>query len=375
MFVVSSSRDSLFKGLKLQKGDRVKRFNDQLIRTRKHFIFRLKRLKTNERFNLIVKRNKKYFNLKYKVKSKKLFEKKSYKLLKISAIEKSDISKYVKTNKLFNKYKHKLQKAYTLQVDSFIYTRPHFDAERTYSLPPGQIVTISKKIYYPANRFGSFYKIYVKKPKKIVGYISEVDVVPQFIKQKGEYVSNPRFKLASRYKGNLDEANYSLSSRGEDLQTFTSNNFRLMGLSATLPLIRSEVYVKNIRYGIHISMYNFPFLYFNSDMNLSVGFDANNLSGFPNRLYMEFLHVFEKLKLLQKFSVRTGIGVGSTLNIARGNKIFVENILASGLLGIKTSLTPLFFLTIDFRPALGYQFKEKEFLFKPNILFSLQIPF
>ena len=60
---------------------------------------------------------------------------------------------------------------------------------------------ISRKIFYPKDHnFGSFYKIFSYEGKeRIVGYVSEAEVVPQFIKNdKDQYVPNKYYKIAVR---------------------------------------------------------------------------------------------------------------------------------------------------------------------------------
>ena len=69
-----------------------------------------------------------------------------------------------------------LQKGYVIQKDAIVYTRPDFDSLQIIRIPAGTVVTISKKIYRPKSHFGTFYRIYLKKPKKLKAYISEVDI-------------------------------------------------------------------------------------------------------------------------------------------------------------------------------------------------------
>ena len=99
-----------------------------------------------------------------------------------------------------NTKKH-LQKAYITTLNSAIYEIPDFDSKKLKHLPQGKQVTISKKIFYPKDHnFGSFYKIFSSKDKKkVVGYVSEAEVVPQFIKNdKGKYVLNKYYRIAKR---------------------------------------------------------------------------------------------------------------------------------------------------------------------------------
>ena len=53
--------------------------------------------------------------------------------------------------------------------DALVYTRSDFDSIQISRVPSGTLVTISKKIYRPRSRFGTFYRIYITMPKKIEG--------------------------------------------------------------------------------------------------------------------------------------------------------------------------------------------------------------
>jgi len=86
-----------------------------------------------------------------------------------------------------------LQKAYVIQKDAIVYARADFDALRIITIPAGTKVTVSRKLYLPKNNFGSFYRIYIAKPKKMKAYISEVDVVPHYLRSKSGYRVNPAF--------------------------------------------------------------------------------------------------------------------------------------------------------------------------------------
>lgn len=86
-----------------------------------------------------------------------------------------------------------LQKAYVLQKDAIVYARPDFDSSQIIAIPAGTKITISKKIHRPNHRFGTFYRIYISKPKKLRAYISEIDVVPRYVKSGSHFKLNPEF--------------------------------------------------------------------------------------------------------------------------------------------------------------------------------------
>ena len=93
---------------------------------------------------------------------------------------------------------HYLQKAYVLQKDAIVYARPDFDSAQITSIPAGTKITVSKKIHRPDHRFGTFYRIYINKPKKLRAYISEIDVVPRYIKSGSHFKLNPEFKQVKK---------------------------------------------------------------------------------------------------------------------------------------------------------------------------------
>lgn len=75
-----------------------------------------------------------------------------------------------------------------------VYKNRSFDSDPIAYLEEGQKVKISRKKYKASDGFGLFYKIVVNK--KIKGYISDVEVVPQFTKTKysKKIKENPDFE-------------------------------------------------------------------------------------------------------------------------------------------------------------------------------------
>ena len=88
----------------------------------------------------------------------------------------------------------RIQRAVVVENQAIIYTQPDFDAEQIMKLPNNKIIAISTKIYRPKNLFGSFYRIFINKPRKIRGYISEIDVLPQYKRAKDGYVLNKEYQ-------------------------------------------------------------------------------------------------------------------------------------------------------------------------------------
>ncbi len=88
----------------------------------------------------------------------------------------------------------RIQRAVVTENQAIIYTQPDFDAKQIMKLPNNRIIAISTKIYRPKNLFGSFYRIFINKPRKVRGYISEIDVLPQYKKSKKGYVLNQAYR-------------------------------------------------------------------------------------------------------------------------------------------------------------------------------------
>ena len=124
-----------------------------------------------------------------------------------------------------------LQKAYILQKDAIVYTRPDFDATQVIRIPSGSLVTISKKIYRPKTTFGTFYGIYINKPKKMKAYISEIDVVPRYIRSGSKHKINPSFNEVKKNLSRLEDMQF--NSAPETEMNFNStpiSQLMLLGL-------------------------------------------------------------------------------------------------------------------------------------------------
>ena len=98
------------------------------------------------------------------------------------------------------KYKPHVQRAYVSRSNSFVYSEPNFDAPKLQSLPIGKHILISRKIFLPPHSFGSFYRVFLFREKKRIGYVSEAEVISEFIKKDGGYSSNSNYKKAKWYK-------------------------------------------------------------------------------------------------------------------------------------------------------------------------------
>ena len=127
-----------------------------------------------------------------------------------------------------------LQKAYVVQRDAIVYSRPDFDSLKITQIPAGTMVTISKKVYKPKTLFGTFYHVYLMKPKKMRAYISEVDVVPRYIKAGSQYKINPEFKQARKKLDRIEqfEVNRLNTDEGMDFSDKPVFDKRFIGMTA-----------------------------------------------------------------------------------------------------------------------------------------------
>ena len=91
-----------------------------------------------------------------------------------------------------------IQRAYVTRNQAILYKAPDFDSPQLKRIKNNRIIAVSTRIYRPKNLFGSFYKVYINKPKKIRGYISEVDVITQFIQTKKGFEENSLYRSRER---------------------------------------------------------------------------------------------------------------------------------------------------------------------------------
>lgn len=176
-----------------------------------------------------------------------------------------------------------MQKAYVASPNSFVYKKPNFDSQALYPLPIGKQILISKKIFRPHHNFGSFYKILLFEPKKVVGYISEAEVISEFLKQKGKYIANPSYTLAKKQMNkdralDIDIINKSQQKSQTDEKKSSrkaaqkSKDFRkrYAGLSVGFSNhVLSYLEPRDLQVGLKLSGYNLLLSYLNMDMNLT----------------------------------------------------------------------------------------------------------
>ena len=322
-------KGSLFEKIKLQKNDIIQSVEEQPIYSKKQVYQTLSMIvKKQKNFSMTITRNKKNFLIDYKIDTSK--EKKRFLIFNVQKIKtsiknkktpgkksKTTQSQEIKKTKAVQneketknkeikeikdtepetaqnkksakgkkqlvpkKYKTHLQKAYVISSNSFVYKKPDFDTPKLYPLTIGKKILISKKIFRPLHNFGSFYKVFLFREKKIVGYISEAEVAPEFLNQKGKYKSNPAYQLAKKQIEqdkvldlNLIEKVRQQNQSKPKASTATKSKRRYIGLSlgflynSPFTLAQKDVYI-----GLKLSGYDLLISYLNMDLNFTADLD------------------------------------------------------------------------------------------------------
>ena len=114
-----------------------------------------------------------------------------------------------------------IQRAVVIENNAIVYKKPDFDAKQLAYLNTNTIVAVSTQIYRPKNLFGSFYRIFLNKPHKIRGYISEIDVIPQYRKTPDGFVQNTRYQKKEKALKSVQQSG-GIVSIGPDSQNFLS---------------------------------------------------------------------------------------------------------------------------------------------------------
>jgi len=92
----------------------------------------------------------------------------------------------------FGATKEKAQEGVIGIEGAIVYSAPDFDSPVVGELPPAQKVLISQRVYPGVSGLGAFYKIKVGKSS---GYVTDVDVIPQFNRTGPHQTStNPMFE-------------------------------------------------------------------------------------------------------------------------------------------------------------------------------------
>ena len=287
-------KGSLFRKMKLRKGDIVHSVDGKSVHFKKHIYQTLSLAgKKQKKISLFVTRNKKDFLISYKlvpfktkrrivisevqkIKNKSKLENKR----ELASTKNKAVSK-AKKNLVPEKYKSHLQRAFVVTLNSFVYEKPNFDAPQLYPLATGEKILISKKIFRPPHKFGSFYKIFLTHPKKIVGYVSEAEVIPEFLKKADKYENNQAYKLAQKQMKEdkvldvdlIDKVNKQRRANKKPPSRKKGKNY--IGLSAgflaypPFNLYERDVIEKNVVVGLKLSGYNLLLSSVNMDFNFA----------------------------------------------------------------------------------------------------------
>ena len=374
-------KGDLFWKLKLKKGDIIKAIDGKSLNTKKKLSKTLSRFpKRKKEFSILLYRNKKHFLLSYKIKTTKktriFLLSDVLKITKKRANErKKNPQKPITKKSLFpKKYKDHLQKAYVISLNSFIYKQAHFDAVKLHSFTIGGKILISKRIFRPPHNFGSFYKVFLFHPKKIVGYISEAEVVPEFSKQNGIYQPNPHYKIATNQLKNHKTLDASLFKQTEKAQIKNkktkkgNNKKRYAGLSVGSTLITQKNFFidleKQFFIGLKISGYDLLISSLNMDFNLTI-------SPYDFKFFhLDTLIAYPLLKMNNYFFYLLG---GAYFDFNR-RILDLRKQNDPGLSGGLSFIIPLnqrFLFRMDLRGKYGFSSR----FFHPDFLTSLQIAF
>lgn len=334
--VLKIKKGSIFEDLGFKENDIISKINGIFIKNVKHFIKQLKKIKNNSSFTFTLIRNNKTLLLNYIVEKDPDSSKYKYSLVKTSPQkEKPDPEDILK------KYSHLFQKAYVQQPGgSLVYEKASFDSKQIYMIPFGEQIVISKKVLKPKKEIGTFYKIFIKKPQKIAGYISQVEVLPQTIKKGNKYVSNPEYALWKKKvkKNPLDDQGIFASSFSESVKEEKeieeidrkTKSGRFIGVTLGTSFESKEKFTDKLRFGLKLSGYNLLVSYINMDINFLFDSHWNNMS----------IDIMGGYIFLKAGSFKAGPALGLNTNLQfKNQEIRLDMIVAlSGLLPLTQNL-------------------------------------
>ena len=294
--------------MKLKKGDTILSIEKQPVTNKKQIYQILSPLlKEKKTLSISVQRGQESLLLSYRILPYK--KKKQLILAKIEK-RKSKNTKQILTDQkkleskkkplVPEKYKPYMQRAYASNLNSFVYKKPDFDAIKLYPLSIGKKILISKKIFRPPHNFGTFYKVFLFKKEKVVGYISEAEVIPEFKREKGIFKPNPNYKLAKEYirdnkilsLDSIEEIKKSAEKpKARQQENSASNKKKYVGLSSGLMTshISSHFPREDWFIGLKLSGYKLLISYLNMDINLTSAFDWK-------KFYLDILTAYPVLR-------------------------------------------------------------------------------
>ena len=356
--------------MQLKKGDIIFYIKKQAVQNKKQ-VYKIlsKTLKKEKKMSVVIKRANKSLSLFYRIlpykNKKKLLLAKIEKLSSPQQIlTQKKIQKNTKKPLVPEKYKPYMQRAYVSSLNSFVYKKPDFDSLKLYPLSIGKQILISKKIFRPPHNFGSFYKVFLFKEKKVIGYISEAEVISEFKKEGIGFKFNPSYKLAKKYVqsnkildlNSIEEIKNSHQKRKKQKQKQqSSKNRKYVGLSAGSMFydISAGSPKENWFIGFKLSGYNLLISYLNMDINLTSSYNWR-------KFYLDILTGYPVLKSSHYHLLAMG-GLMLNLNLDRNLKMNQESV-DYGLAGALSLLVPLNHnITFKLEAKTGYQIRKQKF--------------
>ena len=380
--ITSIKASSLLSKMKLKKGDIILSIEQIKIQNRKQAYKILSQfLKKQKKLSISIKRNAESLFLVYDIEPYK--NKKKITLSKIEKLNKpeqivTEKNKIPDTRKTLvpEKYKAYMQIAFVSSLNSFVYKKPDFDSLKLYPLPIGKKILISKKIFRPPHNFGSFYKVFLFKETKVIGYISEAEVIPEFKRVDKEFKPNPSYKLAKKYVQSnkildLDSIteikNSSKKTKKRKQKKLSSQNNKYVGLSfgSILYDMRNYHNKEDWFIGFKFSGYNLLISYLNLDINIASSFDRR-------RFYLDMLASYPVLRTPNFYLLAMG-GLLGSLHLDR-NLQMKQDSVDYGIAGAVSLLIPIKNnLIFKVEGKTGYQIRKPSFPI--GLSGSLQVTF
>ena len=351
--------------MKLKKGDIILSVENQTVSNKKQTYQILSPLlKNKQKFSILINRKAKKLLISYQIvpyKKKKKIIVSGIKKIPLQKIEQKTVHTIL-SHKLENKkkslvpekYKPYMQRAYVSSLNSFVYQKPDFDSTKLYPLSIGKKILISKKIFRPPHNFGTFYKVFLFKEKKVVGYISEAEVISEFKKKDGDFIPNPSYKTAKKYKAenkilDLDSIEEikkeSATSQTTNRKSQTSNRKKYIGLTTGFLTANTHFAFprEDLFIGLALSGYNLLISYLNMDINFTSSFDWK-------RFYLDILTAYPLLKSSNYYMFVMG-GLMGRLHLDKAYVMSPESI-DYGVAGALSLLIP-------FNQNIAFKFSAK----------------
>ena len=361
--------------MKLKKGDIILSIEKQAVSNKKQIYKILSALlKQRKTLSIIILRESKELSLSYQIQPYK--NKKKLILAKVEKTSRSDEEKKKKRTLVPEKYKPYMQRAYVSSLNSFVYKQPNFDSVKLYPLSIGKHILISKKIFRPPHNFGTFYKVFLFKDRKVVGYISEAEVIAEFKREGSGFKANSSYKLAKKHILenkilNLDSIKEikESSEKPKRLKQAKPAGYRqkYVGLSTGFlsSYIGAGVPREDWFIGLKLSGYQLLISYLNMDINFTSSLNWR-------KFYLDILTAYPILSSSYYHLFAMG-GVMGSLNLDKDYKMNQESV-DYGLAGALSLLAPLNKNTaLKLTGKTVYKIRKRSFFFSCSA--GLQVAF